>query len=135
MDEDEITQKIITATFLCAECGEKAATVKLVPRGLEHEELKVRNRKYAVVMIDGPHCVRQSAVPEDLFEPLVRALKAQDAASIAELRGVKSWAPFYCPECGACYCPEHTDVRHYFDQGFHDGAQGICPRRHERWLD
>lgn len=132
---NEHSREIVSATFTCSECGKKATTVTLVPLGVHHPDLKARDPSTAFVMLDGPHCIRQSAVPDDLVEALVQGLRGNDAAAIAGLPSRFGWAPFYCPECDACYCIEHTDVRHFFDQGFHDGAQGICPRGHERWLD
>ena len=126
---------LIRVTFSCSICWESASTVMLVPRGVHEPDLPVQNDDAAVIVVDGPHVKRASKVPERAYADLRRAIDNVDASALSSCSWHKELAPFYCPECQACYCIEHTEVRHTFDQGFHDGALGWCPRGHRRWLD
>lgn len=47
-------------------------------------------------------------------------------------------APFYCPECDACYCGDHYIHWDVFDKEmptFHDCIRGCCPEGHQRMLE
>ncbi len=117
---------IARAVFRCAECGEVAARVALVAdapsSGLIAESGFLG--EWAQVVL-GPG-----------LEPVAQALDSTDALALYEIEAL--WAPFYCPECRACYCHDHWQVRVIFDEDWpdwYDEAEGTCPRGHTRMVD
>ena len=67
-----------------------------------------------------------------LAERIGSALAATDAAALFAIDF--EFAPFWCPECGACYCAEHYEHWDIYDGHFFDSTRGICPNGHERML-
>ena len=59
-------------------------------------------------------------------------LAAADAAALFAIDF--EFAPFWCPECAACYCAQHYRRSDVYDGIFFDCARGICPNGHERML-
>ena len=46
------------------------------------------------------------------------------------------FAPFYCPDCKACYCYKDWNAAMRFDDdGGYDETVGTCPRGHRHVID
>jgi len=60
---------------------------------------------------------------------------ALDRWDVRALHGLDpEFAPFWCPECDACYCGVHYLHWDVWDGDFFDCVRGRCPRGHERML-
>ncbi|MBV9384722.1 MAG: hypothetical protein JOY82_22805 [Streptosporangiaceae bacterium] len=126
------------ASFRCGACGEMAAVVRAVGAG---EPVDM-----------GPPLGRQShdrdGIVVDYFggtawklaDPAtyaaVCAVLSTRAPDPAELRRI-DWelAPFYCPDCGLCYCRADWHTYVLFDEGFYDCTMGTCPAGHRHMVD
>ncbi|HEX6750272.1 MAG TPA: hypothetical protein VF092_23465 [Longimicrobium sp.] len=114
---------IHTAEFTCRECGAVAGRVSVVP-----SPTGTRNRLVLSVFIE----MWEEMSKDGTYADAIAAIDAGDARAL--WKGWFEWAPFYCPECDACYCSDHWRQWMEFDEGFYDYTQGVCPRGHERML-
>jgi hypothetical protein len=125
-------------TFTCAACGLPAGRVRPVPAG-EPVDIGPGVGPQAV---DSPGVVVSGFLGDGWY-----ALRPADFARIRTLLDAASpdplalrelrWeaAPFYCPECAACYCSTHWATEVIFDEGFYDCTMGVCPAGHRELLD
>lgn len=117
------TQAIAKTEFLCSLCLECACTLQLFG-----EPLKV------ALMVNGFTSSREMRIPTKNFEPLLSALTRGDARAAHALD--IEYAPFFCPQCDACYCGNHWQIWNVFDEdGWHDSIRGRCPKGHERMIE
>ena len=73
-------------------------------------------------------------VASESFARLRSIISAGDARSLFGLDF--EYAPFFCPQCDACYCSDHWIRNDVFDDdGWHDSIRGTCPKGHERMLE
>ena len=112
------------AEFTCAECGAVAGRVEVVPS----PAVEGRNRLIVSVFMSK----WEELSKDGTYADAAAALDARDARAL--WKGSLEWAPFYCPECDACYCGGHWRQWMEFDEGFYDCTRGVCPRGHERML-
>jgi hypothetical protein len=132
-----MTDPVISATYLCASCGEVASTVSLIPPGQPDPGpstsmiLGSAFPDRARLSIDGgPVSVTYGFVPED---SVAAALESGDPSALYAINF--EYTPFWCPSCGVSYCDEHYRSWITFDDGFYDATYGECPQGHERMLD
>ncbi len=123
------------AVFRCAQCGEAVASVALV---LDDEPAPGHPRPEAggTIAESGFFGDWEQAVLGAGLQPVAEALIREDAAALHEVDPL--WAPFYCPECRACYCRRHWTMRVVFDDewtSWYDYTEGTCPRGHARVVD
>ncbi len=123
MPEPERTP-VISADYLCAACDCVAGRVEVVPSPVNPGNRLVLSVFASTWEEASPHAAYAQA-KEAVLGGDPRALWALDAG----------WAPFYCPECNACYCRLHWLRQMEFDDGFYDRTLGTCPRGHRRLLD
>ena len=131
-----------SASWPCAACGNVAAAVTLLPAGEPDPGFSLtRDRASAsggdvmqgydrLAVVGGPVGVTLG-VGLDL-PAITDALSRGDARALFELD--REFAPFWCPDCGACYCGEHYTHWDVWDDGFFDCVRGQCPRGHQRML-
>jgi hypothetical protein len=111
----------IAAQFLCSICGEPAGVVAL-------EEQTLRRQSFTGALTQ--------PLGASTLASLRRALKAGDPQALFALD--PEFAPFYCPDCGACYCAAHWATWDVFDddmEAWRDSIRGRCPHGHERMLE
>jgi hypothetical protein len=111
------------AEFACRECGAVAGRVEVVP-----SPVAPRNR----LVVSEFMAMWKELSPDGRHADAIAAIDAHDARAL--WRGSDEWAPFYCPDCDACYCRGHWQQWTEFDEGFYDCTRGICPLGHERML-
>jgi hypothetical protein len=135
---------VFSARFACAECGETAATVSLVPPGRplpwtaadipdgRGETLTSGADQWRLQISGGPHPMWVWPVRNPLPLPAIL-----DAADLDDLAATDpEYANFRCPTCRAAYCACHwTDVHATTDEGFYDATYGTCPRGHGVLID
>ena len=113
-------------SFACARCGREAGLVQLFGPAPAAEIVRDSFTSHSTFR----------AGPEN-FDRLRAAVTAGDAQALYEFD--LEAAPFYCPDCRACYCGEHWARWNVFDdeEGFtwHDSIRGRCPHGHERMLE
>ena len=99
----------------------QVATVILVPRGMPNPYNLNAYGSAGTIVIDfsGPHA--EAVMPENFLD-LRRLLKTGDPQLL--YHSYDMWAPFFCPECGACYTDNEWDIQM---NGF-----GYCPQGHRR---
>jgi hypothetical protein len=67
-------------------------------------------------------------------ERVVAAIRAGDARALYAVNA--EFAPFFCPQCGNCYCEEHWKQRELLEKGgWFDCVEGTCPLGHKRVLE
>jgi hypothetical protein len=109
--------------FVCSRCGEPAGTVLLRAADTGFEIV----RSSFTSVLTRPVTASASALVR-------RAMLEKDAAALYMMDF--ELAPFYCPDCGACYCGAHWLRQDVFDDdGWHDSIRGTCPAGHERMLE
>lgn len=113
------------AEYRCDLCGELAGRVEVVPS----PHSPGRKRLVLSVFIS----MWEQASPDATYAAAAEALRGGDPRALWALD--PEWAPFYCPECNACYCRTHWRQVMQFDEGFYDCTYGTCPRGHTRMLD
>jgi hypothetical protein len=113
-----------SAEFVCAECGAVAGRVEVVPSPVAAD----RSRLVLSVF----HGMWEELSRDGAYADAIAAIDAHDARAL--WKGSLEWAPFYCPECDACYCREHWRTWLEFDEGFCDREDGLCPRGHLRMI-
>ena len=124
--ERDWDRAIARAVFRCAQCGEVAANVALVidePRSGLIRESEFLGEWSQVVLEPG-------------LQPVAQALSSNDAPALYAVEPL--WAPFYCPECRACYCHEHWRMQVVFDEDWpdwYDYTEGTCTKGHRRLVD
>src|SRR5689334_22803413 len=109
----------VTAAFRCRACGEVASTLSL---------LRAHRPERAALDAGGLLVSSREVVSGAAAAALEEALRVCDARALHALD--RLWAPFYCPECDACYCAAHWTVVPVFDEdfpGWYDCAYGTCP--------
>jgi hypothetical protein len=116
--------QLAAAEFLCVVCGAVAGRVEVVP-----SPTGAGNRLVHSVFASG----WEQASRTETYAAAAQALRGGDPRALWALNA--EWAPFYCPECRACYCRSHWREAMEFDEGFYDCTHGTCPRGHTRLLD
>jgi predicted RNA-binding Zn-ribbon protein involved in translation (DUF1610 family) len=135
----------VSATYVCAICGNVAATVTLVGPGQPDPRLtpeppgvppgvgtifsSVFPESGQISIKGGPNSVSLGPVP---MEEVAIALASGSAAALFAVG--TEYAPFWCPKCGLSYCRAHYRSYPLFDEGFFDCVEGICPKGHKRTL-
>ncbi|HET7229602.1 MAG TPA: hypothetical protein VFJ16_06340 [Longimicrobium sp.] len=114
---------IAAAEYTCAVCGAVAGRVEAVPSPTTPGNRLVHSVFFGM----------WQALPDATQSAAVKALRGGDPRALWALDS--EWAPFYCPECKACYCRDHWRQWMEFDEGFYDCTYGTCPRGHTRMLD
>jgi hypothetical protein len=111
------------AEFHCRECGASAGSVD-------------------VLVSEGPPELQRTCFTSVLTQPIAggqfRALHAlvANADATGLFAADPEYAPFFCPDCTACYCGVHWARSDEFDDdGWHDSIRGRCPAGHERMLE
>jgi hypothetical protein len=123
MKANKYPESITKAEFLCSLCLQNAGVLQLFG---EPEDTKLK--------LDGFMSSREMKIPIRSFEPLHSALTRGDARATHALN--LEYAPFFCPQCNACYCGNHWQKWDVFDEdGWHDSIRGRCPKGHERMLE
>lgn len=115
------------ADFACAHCSRLAAMVAHVPPGESVPALStgrqpdfIETSRVTVWFGDELYfCVSEEGQPA--YEAAREAVETQDA--LALFLADPSFAPFFCGECAAVYCPTHWD---------RTGPTLCCPRDHAR---
>jgi hypothetical protein len=135
----------VSATFTCATCGGRAATVTLLEPGdpvpdapdgppgtpgLGALTAAAFPDRAQLVIEGGPVSKAVGFVPPFVVSA---ALAGGDAALLYAIDA--ELAPFWCPRCEAAYCADHYRSWVTFDEGFYDATYGECPEGHERMLD
>ncbi|HET7464061.1 MAG TPA: hypothetical protein VFJ82_22585 [Longimicrobium sp.] len=115
---------IAAAEYTCAVCGNVAGRVEVVPSPTGSGSRLVHSVFFSMWR-QGP--------PESTYAEAAQALRGGDPRALWALD--REWAPFYCPECNACYCRDHWRQWMEFDEGFYDCTYGTCPQGHTRMLD
>ena len=109
--------------FGCSRCSESAGVVQLF--GAENAAEIVRTSFTSRLT---------GRVAAASFEQLRRAIIGGDARALYRLD--LEFAPFFCPQCNACFCGAHWWRWDVFDEdGWHDSIRGTCPEGHERMLE
>ncbi|HSU16718.1 hypothetical protein [Longimicrobium sp.] len=112
------------AEFTCAECGALAGRVEVVPSPTAGRHRLVLSIFFSM----------WQEMPEDgRYARAIAAIDAHDARTLWQ--GWFEWAPFFCPECDACYCRDHWRMEMDLDEGFFDCTWGTCPRGHRRMIE
>ncbi len=127
---------IVRAVYVCAECGEEAAVVELVPRGAKHPDFEADDFLSAPGTLVSRDVIgeQMTAAEEADLEPIAERLAAAGRAD-TPLSGAEHSRSF-CPECRACYCQEHWQFEPVFeDGGWYDCTYGTCPHGHRTMLD
>lgn len=117
------TDLLAESSFECSRCDRTAATVRVV----------VEPQGPAIVVEGFVSCATTRLAPR-LARRLARVVSRANAKAL--FRRDPEYAPFFCPECSACYCNDHWlrwDV--FDDDGWHDSIRGRCPTGHERMLE
>ena len=137
---------VVSATYLCASCGNVASTVTLVEPGQPDPGLAAAPPTVPpgvatvfrdtfpddaqLSVVGGPLSVTHGFVRRD------RAAAAIATGSPAALYEINSeYVPFWCPRCSASYCGEHYIPEVFFDMGFYDYTLATCPQGHTREID
>lgn len=115
--------------FLCDECGEPAATVRLISPTGNADEIGGDQWK---VEVDGPvpttHWVLRG------LEEIKIAIADRSISALAMIN--PEYTNFRCPKCNAVYCRKHWQpIEPEMDEGFYDATYGTCPRGHRVMLD
>ena len=99
----------------------QVATVTLVPRGLPYPSALNAYGSAGTIIVDFAGILGAAVMPENFLD-LRLILKTKDPRLLYSYFDL--WAPFFCPECVACYTDEEWDIGR---NGF-----GICPQGHRR---
>ncbi len=126
------------AAFRCAECGEVAGVIRLVPAGQSANlgpPLGYRDQSADGVSLDGFLGTSWMAVDPRSRDDIT-ALVASPQPDAALLHAM-DWelAPFYCRTCELNYCVADWSREQLFDEGFYDCTVGHCPRGHRQMID
>ena len=127
------------ASFRCGACGEVAAMVKLLRSGEVADmgpTLGPQRQAADGVIIDywlGSTC--WMAVNAERWARIEAVLSAErpDPGALHAIH----WelAPFWCPQCQACYCRDDWRRTVIFDGPFYDYTDGECPAGHRHMID
>ena len=127
------------ASFRCGACGEVAAMVKLLRSGEVADmgpPLGLQRQAADGVIIDywlGSTC--WMAVNAERWARIEAVLSAEhpDPGALHAIH----WelAPFWCPQCQACYCRDDWRRTVIFDGPFYDYTDGECPAGHRHMID
>jgi hypothetical protein len=121
----------VSATYLCAACGNIASTVTLVSPGQPDPRSTPEPTGVAQLSVDGGPISRTHR-----FVPPKEAAIALETGDAAALFAIDpEYAPFWCPTCSASYCREHFRAWVVYDDWFFDCFRGVCPEGHERELE
>jgi hypothetical protein len=122
---NEYPKIVSQAAFACSICGKEAGQVQLFGTPSNADIRRV----CFTSTLDVP-------VPEKTYEKLQEAIRQKSPQGLYNLNF--EYAPFFCPQCNACYCGGHWNRRDMFDSNFsawHDSIRGKCPQGHERILE
>jgi hypothetical protein len=127
-------QAVATAEFRCARCGRLAARVALLLDGSPGDTSGAGLRW--LICQRGFYGELWSEVADNWVERLALATAKADARALYAAEPL--WAPFYCPECAACYCHDHWQMKVVYDDewsDWYDYTDGTCPKGHTRMID
>jgi hypothetical protein len=122
-DRFDTIDMVAVHTWGCSVCERDAGSIEL------HENGELRRETFTGVLTER---VRDPARFERIWDAIASGTAPGLFAVDAEL------APWWCPECAACYCGEHWTRRDVFDEeepALHDSIRGRCPQGHERMLE
>ena len=111
--------------LICSICGKVAAIFKV------KEYTKNKGLLYTGIIHE---TVMKIKYAEKVFE-LLKQDKIKEVHLDFEKNGpvnMEEGIDAYCPKCDAIYCEEHYSTREYWDEGFYDYTEGICPKGHKR---
>ena len=124
LPQDEGKEAVERAVYHCSVCSKEAAGVKLV------EEKKTDGTTQWWIRISDFIGVVSEVVAESAVDSFRRYLRRGDAALLPE-----RFAPFYCRQCGKCYCIDHWLCEVRYDDDFYDCTYGTCPEGHRKMID
>ncbi|HEU4562795.1 MAG TPA: hypothetical protein VFS20_33505 [Longimicrobium sp.] len=113
------------AEYRCNLCGEPAGRVEVVPS----PNSPGRKRLVLSVFIS----TWEQASADATYAAAAEALRGGDPRALWALNA--EWAPFYCPECNACYCRTHWQQVMEFDEGSTIAPVAPALAAHTRTLD
>jgi hypothetical protein len=138
-----IASQLISAIFVCDECGQPAATVYFVPPFVEDPRVEdgsgygdraagsIELQAPRISIAGGPVPVTISA-GGDSAQAAIAALRANDARKLSNID--REYAPFWCFRCELSYCKNHWQTSTKYDEGFFDCVEGVCPKGHRQVL-
>ena len=136
MENDKERKGLTKAIFRCDFCGESAATVEFVAKGVPHPNALLNDAGAGTIIISGFYGLHREVVMHRHFGVIMALIECNPRPlyAVDEL-----WAPFYCPECDRSYCIKHWDIVLKFDNdfmpGWYDCSYGTCPKGHKRMVD
>ncbi len=116
-------EMVAADTWSCRICDSDAGSIELRENG------DLRRKSFTSVL-------SERVEDPGRFGRLWDAIAAGDAAALFAVD--EELAPWWCPECAACYCGEHWAREDVFDEdapAHHDSIRGRCPEGHERMLE
>ena len=116
------------ATPACTKCAGEAAVVELVAQGAP----RALSGPTIIVSFSGEHT---SLLRSEEVDAVRKALERGDWRALFAID--LEYAPFFCAECGANYCPREWREELVWDDqdpGFLDATYGTCPNGHRRML-
>jgi hypothetical protein len=145
-------EEIVSAVFRCHACGESAASVELIPRGVPHPDdeylnrwLEEREDAAASVAIRDfltqyGGAINLSTVVSNEEYPLVKAALIEcDPHALHDVYPDpdSKIASFYCAACKHCYCTDHWKLREVYEPGtgYFEDWEGECPQGHTLIID
>jgi len=136
-------KQYLRASFRCGMCGQEASLVTLVLAGQADPRVSPQTPGIPTgvsmlksdiprLSIDGGPVTFTIGVGNESLQLVRDALLAKDAAGLHAIN--EEFTPFWCPECGCCYCELHYTSHVIRDLGFFDSIWGKCPKGHSRKL-
>ena len=118
--------------YNCAECGELAAELELIPPSDEPSHPNEIGHDQWRLRIDGPVQVTHWVLRD--LDALRIALNEGSPAALLNVD--PDYANFWCRHCTAAYCKTHWyPIEPEQDEGYYDATYGTCPKGHRVMLD
>jgi hypothetical protein len=128
-------REVVSSSISCDSCGEPAATLRYIPRGLTHPSAGPASQSSNRLVVDG-FLGTLTAVVSRRPDRVSRAVAEADPEALWGIDDL--WAPFYCPECRKSFCEGHWTTEVVFaddSPGWYEHTSGRCPHGHRRLLD
>lgn len=106
--------RVVSASFFCHQCGERASTVKVIPAGIVDSGSGVLGGDFLQDKIRLKYDYwgeATLAIEEDRATEIQERLAQHDARALYEYSA--SLAKFYCPYCNRSYCKHHMRTREH----------------------
>lgn len=145
-------EEIVRVVFRCHACGEPAASVELIPRGVPHPDDAYMNRWQeetndaagSVAIRDfltqyGGSLNLSQVISADKYPLVKAALSKCDPHALHDVYPDpdSKIASFYCATCSRCYCTDHWQLREVYEPGtgYFEEWKGECPLGHTLIID